>query len=69
MCVCIGICERQEEKVVRLPRLWVAGCAEPSPRGWCGGPAPGLAPGLAGHQPAPIPSSLRIIRLSDCFYL
>ncbi|KAJ0896452.1 hypothetical protein HanRHA438_Chr08g0334851 [Helianthus annuus] len=38
----------------RQPRLWGAGLDESSPGGRCGGPAPGLA----GHQPAPIPSSL-----------
>ncbi|KAL9999928.1 hypothetical protein Hdeb2414_s0453g00897061 [Helianthus debilis subsp. tardiflorus] len=36
------------------PRLWGVGLDQPSPRGRCGGPAPGQA----GHQAAPIPSSL-----------
>ncbi|MFS7922227.1 putative ACT domain-containing protein ACR1-12 [Helianthus anomalus] len=44
----------KRRKEARLPRLWGAGCAEPSPGGRCGGPAPVLA----GPQPTPIPFSL-----------
>ncbi|KAJ0802191.1 hypothetical protein HanPI659440_Chr03g0126331 [Helianthus annuus] len=43
MYVCIGICERREEKEARRDRLVGAGKDGTGRGGRCGGPAPGLS--------------------------
>ncbi|MFS7910324.1 hypothetical protein Hanom_Chr02g00104931 [Helianthus anomalus] len=59
MYVCIGICERREEKEARRDRLVGAEKDGTGRGGRCGGPAPDLA----GPKPTPIPLSLRLVSM------